>query len=257
LPDPGGGDEHVFLTGDLGRFLPNGNLVHLGRRDSVVKIHGHSVETAEVEQALLNFHPINEALVVAKDDQRGEKRLVVYLVPHAQPPPSVGAIRRSLKDFLPDYMIPSVYEFMDALPLNPNGKIDLLSLPEPAVNRLRLDTPYTAPCSRLEVKLARIWAEMLGLHGANNTTPLENDPVIGVNDSFFELGGDSLMMACLIARIWDEFHVELPLRVGLEVPFIADMAAAIEMYSKSTAQLSSVPNDKEDLEKALRLLGDF
>ena len=257
LPDPGGGDQRVFLTGDLSRWMPDGSLVHLGRRDSVVKIRGHSVETAEVEQALLNLQSIKEALVVAKDDQRGEKRLVAYLVHCVHPPPTVGAIRRSLKDFLPDFLIPSAYEFLDTLPLNPNGKIDLLALPEPSVNRLRLDTPHAAPGSSLEVKLTHIWAEMLDLHGAHNTPSLNDDPVIGVNDNFFELGGDSLLMTCLITRIWDEFHVELPLRVMLEAPTIADMADAIEKDLESAAKLSPAPDEKENLEKALKLLGDF
>jgi amino acid adenylation domain-containing protein len=215
LPDPNGGDKRIYLTGDLGRMLPDGCLVHLGRKDLQIKIRGNRVEPAEVEMALLGLDGVKEAVVVAGEDLSGNKRLVAYLVPNKQPAPSVSALRRALAGKLPDYMVPSAFVFLEALPLTPNGKIDRRALPAPSPSRPDLDISFVAPRTPIEEELARIWTEVLSVDQ------------VGVHDSFFELGGHSLTATQVISRVISNFRVELPVQSLFEAPTVAEMAVII------------------------------
>ncbi|MCH8282829.1 MAG: non-ribosomal peptide synthetase [Chloroflexi bacterium] len=221
LQDPDEGKERIYRTGDMGRMLPDGCLEHLGRKDFQVKIRGYRVEVAEIEMALLELTSIGEAAVVAREDTAGDQRLVAYLVPATEPAPSIGELRSHLNEKLPDYMVPSAFVFLDALPTLPNGKLDRRGLPPPGSARPALDNDYLAPRTAVETTLVRIWSEVLGLDQ------------VGVHDNFLELGGDSLLAGQVISRVIGIFRVELPLRSLFEAPTVADMAVAIKGTTNS------------------------
>jgi len=213
--DPEGGVERIYRMGDLGRLQADGCLVHLGRKDLQVKVRGHRIEVAEVEMALLDHPIVKEAVVVAREDQAGERRLVAYLLPTAQPVPPVNELRSFLNERLPDYMIPSAWVFLDAFPLAPNGKVDRLALPAPGGTRPVLDAAFVSPRTPVEEALASIWAEVLGLDQ------------VGIHDNFLALGGHSLMATQVISRVREAFHIEIPLRILFEKPTIGELAVVI------------------------------
>jgi len=178
----------LYKTGDLARYLPDGNIQFLGRLDTQVKIRGFRIELGEIETALLDLSSIKEAAVTVWEDQPGDRRLIAYLVVNGRPAPSVGELRSFLKERLPDYMAPAAFVFLDALPLTPNGKVDRKALPAPDGARPEMEQALAAPRTPSEDILARIWAEVLRLDR------------IGVNDNFFELGGDSILSIQIVAR---------------------------------------------------------
>jgi len=216
LADPSGGDERIYLTGDLGRMMPDGCLVHTGRKDLQVKIRGYRVEVHEIEKALLGFSEIKQAIVVGREDRPGDQRLVAYLVSNRQLGPSVRELRGFLGDQLPDYMLPSAFVILDALPLSPSGKVDRHALPAPDQRRPELQTSFVAARTPVEESLAGIWREVLCLDA------------VGIHDNFLELGGNSLLATQVISRVLDRFQLELPLRSLFdEASTIADTAVVI------------------------------
>jgi amino acid adenylation domain-containing protein len=174
LPDTDGGDAQIYLTGDLGKMLPDGFLIHLGRKDMMIKIRGYRVEIGEIECALLSHSAVKDACVAAWDREVGEKYLVAYVVARENLAPKVEELRGFLGEKLPDYMIPSVFMFIDSLPLN-NGKLDRKALPKPEHKRPDLRTPYAPPRTETERKLVAIWEGILDVRP------------VGVNDDFFDL----------------------------------------------------------------------
>jgi non-ribosomal peptide synthetase component F/acyl carrier protein len=215
LPRPGGRNESVYLTGDLGRRSPDGCLFHHGRKDFQVKIRGYRVELTEIEAALLDIDGVKAAAVAGWEDAPGHKRIVAYIVPEGTHPPPIAELRRILGDKLPDYMVPSAFVRLDALPLTATGKVDRRALPAPGRARPALKSAFVAPRTSLEEKLAQLWAAVLGLDG------------VGVHDGFLELGGDSLLATQVISRVLTQFHVRVPLRDLFDAPTVADMAALL------------------------------
>ncbi|MFC1716327.1 AMP-binding protein [Candidatus Poribacteria bacterium] len=215
IPSPAGGDERIYLTGDLGRMLPNGCLMFLDRKDSQVKIRLHRVEIGEVEAAILSLDNIKEAAVMALDDSSGDKRLVAYITSDRQPAPTTSILRRSLAEKLPEYMIPSIFVVMDAMPLTSTDKIDRQKLPAPSTMRPELDNPFVAPQTPIEETLTGIWAEILELDQ------------VGIHDNFFDLGGNSLQATQIVSRVTKTFQVKMPLRSVLQSSTVAGMAAII------------------------------
>ena len=199
------------------RYLPDGTMDFLGRRDFQVKLRGVRIELGEVE-ATLCLHPsVSEAVVVAREDRPGDKRLVAYVVAAAaESVPSTGVLRAFLQEKLPDYMIPSAFVSMDALPLTANGKVDRRALPAPDVVRPDLQEAFVAPRSQSEELVAGIWSNVLGLER------------IGVHDSFFELGGHSLLATRVVSRLQQEFDVDLKLMDFFIMPTIAELTKVIE-----------------------------
>ena len=220
LPDPTGGDERIFLTGDLGRRLPDGLFVHLSRKDSLVKIRGYRVELAEVEKALATHRDVREAAVVAWDRAPGEKSIAAYVVPQPEAVPSVQALQDWVKNAMPDYMVPSSFVFVPSLPLV-NGKLDRRALPPPDHQRPALSSQYVTARSALESQLVTLWETILG------TVP------IGIHDDFFALGGHSLLGARMIAQVHDTFGADLPLRALFEAPTVAQLAKSIDARRES------------------------
>jgi len=215
LPDPKGGDHRICLTGDLGRMLEDGCLEYLGRKDFRVKVRGYWIEIAEIEMVLLDHAAAKEAVVVAREDRPGDKRLVAYIVPTGQPAPTVNELRGFLKQKLPEYMIPSAFVMLDALPLTPTGKVDRRALPIPSSSRPKLDTLFVAPGNSVEEELAEIWAEVVGVDQ------------VGIHDNFFDLGGHSLAATRVISRVINSFKVELPIEFLFESPTVAKMAQIV------------------------------
>jgi acyl carrier protein len=249
LPDPNGGNELIYLTGDLGRIRPDGCLEYLGRRDFQVKIRGFRVEVTEVETVLLEHTNVRESTVVAQEGRFSDKRLVAYLVPSKKPGPSTSELRSLLKEKLPDYMIPSVFVMLDTLPLTPAGKVDRKALPFPSSARPELDTSFVAPTTPVEEELAKIWAEVLSLDQ------------VGIQDNFFDLGGHSLLATQVISRVINTFKVELPIKSLFESPTVADMTVVItENMAKKAGDedLTRMLTELESLsdEEAQRLLSN-
>ena len=206
----------LYKTGDLGRYLPDGNIECLGRIDHQVKIRGYRIELEEVEAILLQHTAIQQCVVVAREDQPGQKRLVAYLVADRQQKPTVNELHSFLKERLPHYMVPAAFAFLEGLPLSPNGKIDRLALPAPDSLRPILGEELVPPRTATEEMLAGVWAAILGLNR------------VGVHDNFFHLGGNSLTATRLVSRVRDAFQVELPLCDIFEAPTVAQLAEIIE-----------------------------
>lgn len=232
LPNPEGGDERIYLTGDLGFMRSDGCLVHLGRKDLQSKIRGNRVEVTEIEMALLGHPSIKEAVVVTKEDREGNQRLVAYLVPSIQLTPPISELRSFLNTKLPEYMIPSAFMILDAMPLIPNGKVDRRALPLAANSRPELNTPFVPSRTPLEEKLSQIWAEVLSLDQ------------VGVHDNFLELGGHSLAAARVISRVLKTFELELSIQSLFQSPTVAEMAEVI-------TQNQAKKLDQEDLRRIL------
>ena len=207
--------ERTYRTGDVGRLLPDGCLIHLGRKDFQVKIRGHRIEIAEIEMALLDHPAIKQAIVVPREDYADDQRLAAYLAAATRPAPPIGELRGFLKKTLPDYMVPSTWMFLEAFPLAPNGKVDRQGLPPPSSTRPELDTAFVAPRTPIEARLAEIWSEVLCIDQ------------VGVNDNFLDLGGHSLAATRVISQVIKHFQVDLPLRSLFESPTVAEMAGVI------------------------------
>jgi amino acid adenylation domain-containing protein len=214
VPSPFGDGERLYRTGDLVRYLADGNLEFLGRIDHQVKIRGYRIELGEIEAALAEHEAIAQAVVVAREDAPGDKRLVAYVIGEAGMSKEVGALRGHLKQRLPEYMVPSWFVMLDALPLTPSGKIDRRALPAPE-GRSGIGE-YVAPRTPVEEALAAIWCEALKLDRA------------GIDDNFFELGGHSLIATRVMARVRDAFEIELPLRALFETPTVRELAQRID-----------------------------
>jgi amino acid adenylation domain-containing protein/non-ribosomal peptide synthase protein (TIGR01720 family) len=191
LPDPFSSrpGARLYRTGDRARRLPSGELEYLGRVDQQLKIRGFRIEPGEIEAALGQHPALRGAVVVAREDRPGEKRLVAYLVASSAEAPTVGALRSFLQDKLPEPMIPSAFVLLDKLPLTENGKVDRRALPAPEEGeRPRLDEAFAAPKSPIEELLCRVWASVLRV------------PSVGIHDNFFERGGDSISSIQIVAQ---------------------------------------------------------
>jgi len=240
IPDPFRGDSigddtdaRLYRTGDLCRWLPDGNIEFLGRIDTQVKIRGFRIECGEVENALLSEPGVHEAVV----DARGEganKRLVAWMVAEGSYKMLQTGLRATLRTILrqhlPDWMAPSVFVFVDALPLTPSGKIDRKALPDPDIGELGADTEYVAPRDPVEEALCGIFAETLGFQASG----LQR---MGIHDGFFDLGGHSLLATKVISLIRARLGVELPLRALFEHPTPAALATAIGECKEYTPSL--------------------
>jgi len=216
---PGGLDANnrLYKTGDLGRWLPDGNIEYLGRNDFQVKIRGFRIELGEIEAQLAKCPGVREAVVIARKDSPGDKRLVAYLLAQDHAELAAAMLRSQLANVLADYQLPSAYVTLDAFPLTPNGKLDRKALPTPdgsaVVSRL-----YAAPQGPIETVLARIWQELLHLDQ------------VGRYDNFFELGGHSLMAVQLVSQLRQELG-EISLNTVFAQPTLRGLAFAISTQS--------------------------
>jgi amino acid adenylation domain-containing protein len=245
--------ERMYRSGDLGRYLPDGEIDYLGRSDDQVKIRGFRIELGEIEAALTRLPLVRECVVLAREDgatagaaagTTTHKRLVAYLVMQEQTTDPAAAnadamldntaqdadqlsvtLRRALLQSLPDYMVPSFFIPLRQLPLTPNGKIDRKALPAP--DMVRSELGYTAPGTDDEITLATIWAEVLGLDK------------VGIHDNFFVLGGHSLLVTQVISKLRAAMQVDMPLRALFEAPTVAQLAERIALARHDAAQLAA------------------
>ncbi len=201
----------LYKTGDLCRFLPDGNIEYLGRIDFQVKIRGNRIELGEIEAAILNDPAVHQCAVVVREDAPGEKRLVAYIVESAEQF-SLTDMRKNLAETLPEYMIPAIFVPMPELPLTPSGKTDRCALPKPGRQRPQLATPYIAPRSATEKKLVSVWSELLQVDK------------VGIDDNFFELGGDSLMALKMVVRLHSNHGLSMPVVKLFQFPSIGKLA---------------------------------
>jgi amino acid adenylation domain-containing protein len=206
----------LYKTGDLARYLPDGQIAFMGRTDHQIKIRGYRIEPDEIV-SVLNEHPaIQTSLVVAREDTPGNRHLVAYIVPVPGAQVTASSLRDILLTHLPDYMVPTTFVWLEALPLASNGKVDRAALPIPDMTNTLRDEAITAPVTPLEEQLVEIVAPLLGLEQ------------IGVDENFFLLGGNSLMGAQVVMRVAETFGVDLPLGTLFDAPTVRELAAEIE-----------------------------
>ena len=219
--------ERIYRTGDLVRYLRNGNIEYLGRLDHQVKLRGFRIELGEIESVLSQHENVRKAVVVAREDQPGNKQLVAYVIPESTST-SVGDLRKYLQKSLPEYMVPAAFVIREGLPLTPNGKIDRRALPAPS--RVSEDSQKTrlTPRDNLELQLTNIWEKILGVDDIN------------VRDDFFEVGGHSLLAARLFAQIQNRFGIHLPLATLFQSPTIEQLANVLRSYQPSESWSSLV-----------------
>jgi amino acid adenylation domain-containing protein len=215
--------ERFYRTGDLARYRADLNLEFLGRNDTQVKIRGYRIELGEIESILVQHPAVRDAVVLAREDMPGDKRLVAYVVLRAANGIGRSELRTFLKQKLPEYMVPSAILFLAALPLSANGKVDRRALPVPEYDQLAAESEFVEPRTSLEETIATIWADILKL------------PRVGIHDNFFELGGHSLLATQVISRLRTSLGIELPLRTIFEAPTVEELAVAVLEYQLQNA----------------------
>ncbi len=218
IPDPFSGrpGARLYMTGDLARYLANGEIDFLGRIDHQVKLRGFRVELGEIEVTLESHQGVREAVVVVREDIPDDKRLVAYVVPEEGAELVPRELRGSVKEKLPEYMVPSAIVIMESLPLTPNGKVNRRALPAPDRSGWDDGREYVAPRTPVEDVLVGMWSDVL--HAER----------IGVLDNFFDLGGHSLFATRIISKIRTIFGVELPQRIFFESPTVEKLACSVE-----------------------------
>ena len=232
VPNPFGKGERLYRTGDRVRWLPTGNLQFLGRTDHQVKIRGMRIELGEIENVLNKHKTVQDSVVVAREDVRGEKRLVGYVVPDENQSLEVSELRGYLKAELPEYMVPASFVMLDKLPLSPNGKVDRSALPVPDSLAPVQNAAFVEPRNSVEEVVAGIWSEVLGLER------------VSIQNNFFELGGHSLLATQVVSRIQNALQVELPVRRIFESPTVAELSE----------WLLQEPNERSSIEARSSLL---
>jgi amino acid adenylation domain-containing protein len=226
----------LYKTGDLARYLPNGEIEYISRIDHQVKLRGFRIELGEIE-AVISQHPtVRETVAVIGNDLRDSQIIVAYVVPQIEQTLTIPELRSFLESKLPSYMIPGAFVILEALPLTPNGKVDRKTLPALDTIRPEFEETFVAPQTLIEKQLAIIWMQVFDLEK------------IGINDNFFELGGHSLLATQVTSRINKIFDVELPLRQFFELQTIAKIAKSIEdkkLVAKSTPPIERVSREIE------------
>ena len=221
--------KRLYKTGDLTRYKSNGEIEYLGRIDNQVKIRGFRIELGEIENRLLNHASIKETIVIADENQAGEKRLVAYVVPKNKESLKIGELREFIKQTLPEYMCPSAFVELAEMPLTPNGKINRKALPAPSDELSIADRNFVAHRNDLESSLVAIWETILQIKP------------IGINDDFFELGGHSLQAVRMFAEIEKTFNVNIPLATLFQAGTIEKLAGILRQDGWAEPESSIVP----------------
>ena len=225
--------DRLYKTGDLARWLPDGNIEYLGRLDFQVKIRGFRIELGEIEEALSRHPAVRQSLVVVREDEPGMQRLIGYVTLTGEAEPMPSELRDETRTSLPEFMVPSAVVILEEFPLSSNGKIDRKALPAPTY--LTESREAIAPRTPVEEIIAGVWAEILRIEQ------------VGVEDNFFERGGHSLMAAQVIARISQAFQIRIPLRALFETPTVAGLARqaeALVLRGDGSESLPLKPTDR-------------
>lgn len=211
-----GYNKKIYRTGDLARYNSDGLIEFIGRLDHQVKIRGYRIELGEIETILEKHPQVREAAVIAREDLPGDKKLVAYVVSEKSVKPSTTDLRKYLMEILPEYMLPSVFVFMQNLPTTPNGKVDRKALPAPEDERPDLGKEFISPKSNTEKQIAQLWSQVLGIGN------------IGLQDNFFDLGGHSLSAVQAVVKIHQTFHIDLSLQSFFQAGHLKELAAIID-----------------------------
>jgi hypothetical protein len=232
IPDPFGGrpGARLYRSGDLARLLPDGDIEYLGRIDFQVKIRGFRIELGEIEAVLASFPAVRDAVVLAREDRSGDRRLVAWVVPRPEMELQVEELRGDLRGRLPEYMVPSAFLVLEALPLTANGKLDRRALPEPQAQSA---APAVLPRTATEEAIAAVWREALGLEA------------VGVEDSFFDLGGHSLLVIQVHRRLAPQFP-ELAIVDLFRYPTISALAGYLSKEKVDQISLQETRERAED-----------
>ncbi|QLE40511.1 amino acid adenylation domain-containing protein [Nostoc sp. C052] len=241
LPSP-----RLYKTGDLARYLPDGNLEYLGRIDHQVKIRGFRIELGEIENALLKHPAVQKIVVLAREDKPRVQQLVAYIVLLPDQKLTTSELRSYLKELLPEYMLPGVFIFLDTLPLLPNGKVNRRALPIPEALRPTLTTSYEIPQSKIEQQIAKLWQEVLHLEQ------------VGIHDNFFDLGGHSLLMIQVNHKLRSILQREISVVTMFQNPTIYSLAQYLSQQrqlsftgtrDRTQKQIEAINRQKQQLSK--------
>ena len=237
--------DRLYKTGDVARYLPDGNVEFLGRSDEQVKLRGFRIELGEI-QAMLDEHPaVRETVVLVREDVPGEQQLVAYVVAHQQPAPSVSELRRFLRTRLPEYMMPTAFVRLEALPLTPNGKVDRRVLPAPEGPRPELEAAYIAPSTAVERSIATVWQEVLHLDQ------------VGLHDNFFDLGGHSLLLVQVQSKLQAAFHTQVSVVDLFKYPTIHALSTYLGQTKSGQAPSRQHDGSVEKLEAGIKRLNQL
>ncbi|PHM70061.1 Amino acid adenylation [Xenorhabdus kozodoii] len=242
IPDPFSTQPNarMYKTGDLGRWLPNGMIDYLGRNDFQVKIRGFRIELGEIEAQLAACEGVRDAVVIARTEETGDKRLVAYVIPQSGFTPDANSLREQLNRRLASYMVPAAFVMLAAFPLTGSGKLDRKALPAPDRSAIA-SRDYEAPQGEIEQQVAAILQSLLGLEQ------------IGRHDSFFDLGGNSLSIIQLMARLRDKFQLEVSIQDIFTHPELSELA---ELIASRQIETFFAPEDIESLQKELENLSE-
>jgi amino acid adenylation domain-containing protein len=231
MPNPYIGEPgaRMYRSGDLARYAVDGSIDYLGRADHQVKIRGFRIELGEIEAMLGQHEAIRHAVVIARQEGDGDKRLVAYLVGGGAGVPSTSDLRSYLKERLPEHMIPSAFVTLESIPLTTNGKLNRGALPAPEASRPELGADFIAPRTPIEELLGELWVELLGVER------------VGVHDNFFDLGGHSILGTVMISSLRKKANVDLPVRSIFELPTIAELAKLICKTQARGVEPGSLP----------------
>ncbi|MCP4702406.1 MAG: amino acid adenylation domain-containing protein, partial [Gammaproteobacteria bacterium] len=227
-------EARLYKTGDLCRYLADGNIEYLRRIDFQIKIRGLRVELGEIETAIEQDEAVQQAVVIVREDQPGDKRLAAYIASKPQQLPTGTELRAVLKKKLPDYMVPAAFVMLDKIPLTPNGKVDRRALPMPESDRPELGTDYVVPQTETERRIAAVWSELILLEK------------VGVHDNFFELGGHSLLIVQVRKKLQEAFAQSLPVVELFQYPTIHALAEHLDRSPEKQPE----NQDKQATEKA-------
>jgi len=230
-------EDRLYKTGDLARYLPDGNIEYIGRIDGQVKIRGFRIELGEIETALAKHRAVKQAVVLAREDEPGDKRLVAYIVANPEEKLAIADLRPYLQGQLPDYMVPAIFMTVEAMPKTPSGKIDRRALPAPDSQRQEQSQSYAAPQSELELLLAGVWSKLLKLDR------------VGIHDNFFEIGGNSLMTLQVAVQVRTLLGKDLPVVKLFQHPTIAQLANYLN-EGKSASPSNNKFQDRADRQQA-------
>ncbi|MEH1924782.1 MAG: amino acid adenylation domain-containing protein [Nostoc sp.] len=228
--------SRLYKTGDLARYLPDGHIEYLGRIDYQVKVRGFRIELGEIETALLQHPEVKEAVVIVREDTPNENNLVGYIVAETGQDSLqvISQLRRFLKQQLPDFMVPTIFMALEAMPLTPNGKIDRKALPKPDASRPELEANYVAPRTPIEQQIADIWTQVL------------NVKQVGIYDNFFELGGYSLLGIQVVSRVRQALQAEILMSNLFELPTVAELAERVETLRWATQGVQTADSETAD-----------
>ncbi|HEY9801022.1 MAG TPA: thioesterase domain-containing protein, partial [Leptolyngbyaceae cyanobacterium] len=220
--------SRLYKTGDLARYLADGSIEYLGRIDNQVKLRGFRIELGEIEAVLNQHDDVQLSCVIIREDIPGDKRLVAYLTLHPERTPTISQLRQFLTSQLPSYMVPSAFVILPSLPITPNGKVDRRALPAPET-QITEDAQKLLPRDTVELQLAQIWSEVLGIHQ------------VGVQENFFEIGGHSLLAVRLVSRIQQQFGKNLPLTTLFQNGTVEQLATLLRQETISQLKSPLVP----------------